>query len=223
MTAADVLLTFATYYPDCAGTTPQSLFNTANREILDRANLRLTQVTINLVAGTREYDLVGTNLRVQTANYIQASGDWYALLSTSTDWLDFNLPGWRNNPNQVQPTRFYVSSVDDGSGGSKQVLGTDWLPDTTTTGGYPIIILTTEQESSLSGTDTLPDALLSEMAHVYRMCELWSARNDRTNTQGWHQLYSSELDKQVEHVKNLAPNTLTSLQLARSYQMGRMY
>ncbi len=204
ITVSSVLASFAQHYPDCDSGTQQSIFETAHRELLDRSGLRHVEVSLDLVQGNREVDLDEASLRVLSATYYRSSRDFFALPATSSDELENRRPGWRGEITQAEPSGFYVESVSDGDG-AKMVIGFDRLIPFTTSAGYPSVVLRCEQFASISGSDDLPAALLSEMWHVYRMCELWSARFDRGTTTYWHQMAEIEMQKQVEHSKDLAP------------------
>ena len=112
----------------------------------------------NLTSGTREYELtydpqIIGNIVVY---YLTAAATATKLTPVTEDWMDENISEWRVTTDTGTPSRFYIGSPTSASLSTqgKQVIGLDPIPDTTTTGGYPIVrIYGTEYEEPAATSD----------------------------------------------------------------------
>lgn len=202
-TVTQVVAKFRRTYPDCGDTRAGELFADTHREILVRLRLRETVVSISLTDGTREYDLGDTTLLVNSAVFVNSAtdGDYIVLDPTSIDHLDYDDPTWRARLDENSPSTYYIRNVTS-SDTSKQVIGFDPIPDTTTSGGYPIVKVYCQQEATITTSETVPPQLLSDQIYIYKMAQMYSAEKDRKQYPFWNALYEEEYQRNLVHIKN---------------------
>lgn len=146
-TGADILVGARRIYNDIDDTAGLDLLQKAHDFLLRFVRIYPEEVVdINLVAGTREYALDSDVLRVWEAEYRTSATTATPLEQTSTDWLDYNMRGWRSLPNGT-PSMFY----DIGG-----YIGLVQKPDTTSSGGYPIVRGYATKRQTLVGATALP-------------------------------------------------------------------
>lgn len=185
---------FKYHYPDAEDTLAEDLFDEAHREILEKIQARNSEVTISLTAGTREYALSDTVVKIWEAYYEESSStaSWYKLLPTSKAQLS-DLGSWRTNAQQVRPSRYYVSTTTSGNT-STRVVGFDTLMPTTTSGTYPRVKLYCTSVATLGLSDDLPVEVYRMTPYVYLMCWRFSLMHQPEKQEYWKHLFEQELD-----------------------------
>lgn len=202
-TVTQVIAKFRRTYPDCGDTRAGELFADTHREILVRLRLRETVVSISLTDGTREYDLGDTTLLVNSVVFVNSAteDDFYPLDAMSVDHLDYEDPRWRGRIAEDSPTLYYLRNVTS-SDTSKQVIGFDPIPDTTTSAGYPIVKVYCQQEGTITTSETVPPQLLSDQIYIYKMAQMYAAEKDQKKYQFFSALYEEEFQRNLVHIKN---------------------
>ena len=186
------------FYPGCSVTRAGTLFNEAYKKVLKEIKVRTAEVTLSLVAGQREYTISEVNQQVNFAIYkpsVTSSG-WKQLKETSLDRLSVIEPGWQSNSDSDSaPSRYYFTAVASGDT-SILKIGLDPIPDTTTSGGYPCVVLNVTQNSTLTGSETVPEGLLNNDPYLFYMAYKYASRQDAVKKQYYYE----------EYVKALADN-----------------
>jgi hypothetical protein len=165
----DAINKFRKRFSDCGLGQSISILNECCTEIFSAIPYRRTQLTVPLVLGQSEYAFGGGYAKAWSVQYIRssASGDYIDLDPTSTDELDADVPGWRQE-SPGEPTLYYTSSDDVTNCG---VLGLYVAPDTATTGGYPILKVDASViPLFVKGTEALPDVPFVIEAVADMMC-----------------------------------------------------
>lgn len=148
-TVTQVVTAVRQVFPDIADADIVDKINEANQVITQKTKIYPeTTVDINLVAGTREYVLSATIQKVWAAAYVTSAGEsgYQPLIETSQDELDIDNRTWRAQQNGV-PYRYYEL------GG---YVGLYPTPNTTTSGGYPILRLFVNTQTTLTSISSLP-------------------------------------------------------------------
>ena len=113
------------------------------------------------------------------------------LSPVSTDWMDRNVDVWRTVTDTGDPNKFYVEATDAGSGDAR--LGLDPIPDTTTSGGLPAVLLYGSTYQALVATDQIPAIIPSIRVYIEGMKKLWASDRDTGNLSVWDELDRREL------------------------------
>lgn len=192
------------FYPQCGPLMALEFLNDANKIMIRSTSVRNSTSTVSLTSGTREYVIPSTILRILAAYYVRSSsdGDFYEVFPTSVDELDIREQGWRRNPLQGVPQRYYTTNRSGGI-----YLGFDQIPQTTTVTGYPNVTLyTSDYGATLGLQDSLPDVLLNFDFYRYDMCRNWALRKDPERVGYWEGLRDMALTQNVQHIQNLVEN-----------------
>jgi hypothetical protein len=208
------------FYPDCAPAKAEALWQEAWNRAVHLFRLREAAVTIPLTPGTREYDLPGTVAAVREAYYEPSAEptEWRALSGTSVDALARTEAGWQASADGV-PVRFYVRTAADEDSG-KRVIGFDPIPIIGTEGTYPRIRLHAVQRAELTGTETVPDFLLSDEWFLYEMAYRYAIRQDRGVVAQWMQLRDDEQAKWSAYLRGSADEVPGLLLLSQFTNQG---
>lgn len=136
--------------------------------------LRLTTEDINLTSGTREYAFSDSLIsRVWTVRYLRSAtaDDSYKLEHTDLTKLDLESGNWEAL-DDGEPQSFYLGSSSAGA----LRIGVSPSPDTTTSGGYPILRCRVSKTAALASGGSLPDNIRT--ATVYVACAAWRYAED---------------------------------------------
>lgn len=146
------------------------LVNQAHQDILRACALTpLETLDLPLVAGTGEYDLDPTVVKIVSATYKGSSADYSNVWAASVDELNETIPTWREHT-PSRPYRYYEQ------GGR---LGLYPSPDRTTSAGFPVVRLQALRVAPLAGlSDALPTQLPNIQAFVWQVCALWCIREN---------------------------------------------
>ncbi len=194
MTKTEVLTRFNQHYADCDATLAGQLFDESHRQILSELEARNGTIVIPLTAGTREYALSSTVLKIWEAYYQESATEstWYKLTPMSIQQLA-NRGAWRSQAQQVRPTEYYISTVASGNT-SMNLVGFNQIPPTTTTASYPNVTLYCTVVVDLAGGDTLPAWIAFPNVYVYLMCYRFSIMRRPESAKLYLDLYQKELD-----------------------------
>lgn len=186
-------------FPDLSSTIAERYANVIHNQLMRRLGIRETTTDISLTAGTREYDLAESNVSIKSASYIKTSSDndFIVLERTSRDELDLTDDRWRTRVTRGTPLRFYISSAADADSSEKKI-GFDPIPDTTTSGGYPIVRLYHSAIATLSGSDVLPPDISSSQVYLDGMSYLHCKATRKKEVEYWRAQYRLSLDEEVD-------------------------
>lgn len=190
MTVQDTIDGLHVSYPQCSDAQALIYFRQVHREILNAAQIENGEEDVALTAGQREYAITSTTVRA--AYYYRSAADVTKLAPTSTDWLDGNVPTWRADQEQGEPTHFYI---EDGK------IGLHPVPDQTTA-TYPKVTVFGTTYSALVAEDPLPVALPSIRVYVEGMKRLYASDRDPARFNDWDAIYQSELHKALAHINS---------------------
>ena len=215
-TVTEIKAKFTTmFYPDAPSATVDYLWQDAWHWAITKFRLRENEVDISLTEGVREYDLAGTMAATREAYYKpqEDPSTWQVLYGVSIDQLARVEPGWRGNDNTGDPNRYYIKAKADSDSGQR-VIGFDPLPQTTTSGGYPIVTLYCVQLADLTASETVPDFVITDEWFLYEMSARYAVRQDREQTLYWEERARKELDLLQSYIKatsdDVAPTKLLS-------------
>jgi len=205
-----VLDRFRHKYPECLATSgnysAQSLLSDVLKELYGRLPIiRQTEVTLNVTDGTREYAFDVDVTAIQEIIYKPTADEtgWVVLSATNIDKLDASDPYWRTDLTEGPPDTYYIKGAPD-SDTAKNMIGFIPIPDTTTSGGYPIVAMQVTKWAALTASETMPSNLLNDNVLVYGMRYYWAIERDDDNAiQKWKTLYEDEISKNAIHLRNL--------------------
>ena len=180
-------------YPQVEDAQALTYFRQVHREVLALAQIETGAEPLDLTAGQREYALDSTDkiVNVRAAYYIKSATDVTRLAPVSTDWLDSHSPTWRASTEKGQPKRFYIEGVL--ANGGEVHLGLDPVPDTTTSAGYPQVVLYGTTYQALVATDPIPEIVPTVRVYVEGMKRLYASDRDPARFAQWDEIYKREL------------------------------
>jgi hypothetical protein len=196
--------------PRLTSTRAQAHFHTAHKELLDEAQIRNLPITVSLTDGTREYDWAEGNLKAWDAVYYESATVFHHLTQVSEDELDLYKENWRAAAAEGKPLYFYITSAQD-TDTAKKVVGFYPIPDTTTSSGYPKVIVEATVFAELTASETLPSTILHSQFHIYRVCELAAPEISPGREGEFGALAIREKARQISHLRNLTARTMTVL------------
>jgi hypothetical protein len=194
----------AMWMPDCPTDVAETLVQRVWRNVLMRVHASTGTQTVLLVAGTQEYTL--TECFHISQAYYQPSSDKNAawpLCATSIEAMRSEDRYMRINPQRSQPREFYTVST-----GPLTKIGLYPIPDTTSGGGYPSILVYGTFYATL--TD-VPDCLLSPNVLLAGMALEWAKRTQPDKAKYWQEMYNQEIDMNVLFVEGKQEETNFSL------------
>lgn len=198
-------------YPACDPTRALELFNKVYREFATRSQIRNSTLSITLTASTAEYDLSSAVYMIHEAYYEESSNpsDWTPLKERSLDEYITKRWGWRQTQgSSSKPVEYYTTSAEN-SNTSKARVGFWPVPDTSTSGTYPRVRLYVTTIIDLITSDTVPPQVVNTNLFVYGMYALWAADKVPADLAYNEALATREMEKNVQHVKNLQVNLST--------------
>lgn len=155
-----VIDSFQRTYPKVTDADALTLFKEVYVEVLAICQAEGGTESKNLTDGTREYELTYDPLllNIREVYYIDSATTRKKLVPVSTDWMDENVSGWRVDTTTGTPSRYYIDAPTSASltTEGKMVIGLDPIPDTTTSGGYPIITMFGSEYEEPSATSDIP-------------------------------------------------------------------
>jgi hypothetical protein len=168
------------------------LLNEAHIEIIRNCHLIPdTTMTINLTAGTQEYALPDSCVRVWDAAYFSNASSHTPLKPTNVDAL-YNQygPNWQLQDAGV-PWSFYER------GG---MVGLVPAPSVTTVTGYPNVTLYYTAYTALDFYDTLPTTIFSMYPWVYFICAKQAVVTSPDKVAMYEGLYQKEMKQMQEAI-----------------------
>lgn len=162
-------------FNDLTPTKVLELMNAAHFKICRHVKLyQDTVVDTNLTAGTRYYTFDPDIARVWSAYYVTGANSYSQLIETSSDELDYRETGWRMQANAT-PYRW-------GQEGPQFFV--DPIPDTTTSGGYPIVRMYTQKRVTLALSDSMPAMIDYYDAWTDEIGFQWAKQKHRDQQEG---------------------------------------
>lgn len=187
--------------PDAPASVLLQHANTVHKMILVRIpELRRDTVTLSLTSGTREYSIAETVYQVNSAVYQTAASVYSALIPTTPEELDSTTPTWRTDASAA-PQYFYLSTNQ--ASGNSEVIGFYPTPNTTTSAGYPSVLMYTSslQASDLATTDSCLPTLFSSQVYVEGITWLACLEIRPQMANAYHSSFQSELEAELEYVR----------------------
>lgn len=200
-TKQDVINRFLYMFPDCD--ISDALFDESYFLLLDELEARNGTVSILLTSGTKQYDLPANIVKVWEA-YYQMSADasgWTLLQPTSLQQLAAYDSGWRAWNITSTPMEYYITTAVNGNS-SKDQIGFHPTPNTTSSGGYPAVILYCTVHADLLVGDTVPPAITDPYLIAYRMAYQWAKLKRPDAAAFYENSYSKELQDEKARQKS---------------------
>ena len=193
MTKTDVLTRFNQHYSDCESTLAGQLFDEAHRQILSELEARNSTIMIPVTAGSREYSLSGSVLKIWEAYYQESATEstWTKLTPTSIQQLA-DRGAWRSQADKGRPIEYYVATTASGNT-STNVIGFNPIPSVTASGGYPNVTLYCTAVDDLASGDALPSWVTFPNVYAYLMCYRYSIMRRPEAAKLYLDLFSKEL------------------------------
>ena len=206
--ASDIISGFRRAYPQVSATVDGLvLYKEALMEVLALLQVDEGTEDFNLTDGTREYEKVYNPeiTSIRAAYYITDASTAVKLTAVDTDWMDENVSTWRYTTDTGTPDKFYVAYPTSAAltTQGKTVIGLDPIPDTTTSGGYPIVRIYGPEYEEPSTTSDVPQAITHP--RVLIECMKKNYASDRDSTENWMRFrdaFGYELDLCRNNIAN---------------------
>jgi len=162
-----------------APSTAVNLANEVHNDILTRCGIQTDTETITLTSGTKEYSLPVTARFATSVTYVRSASaeDVVKLLSRSQEEFENESPAYKYS-DSGEPTSYYITHGSDGT----VSIGLDPTPDTTTSGGYPKVVMRVGRGATLTAAGNLP-------LGVARPCQKLPRRRRSTRTKSQNSKY----------------------------------
>ena len=223
--ASNVIDSFQRTYPQCNDTDALVLYAEVLLEVLALLGIEGGTEDFNLTDGTREYELTYDPqiLSTRAAYYVTAAGTATKLTPVTTDWMDRNIDQWRITTETGTPDKFYIDSPTSAAltTQGKLVIGLDPIPDTTTSGGYPILRIYGPEWENPAATSDVPQAITNVRVLIEGMKRNYAS--DRDTTETWLR-YSDAFGRELSKAKALIDNQIEDLnepQIVPQWLYGR--
>lgn len=224
-TVTQIITRFQRRFRHCEATYAATLFDDAHRTILKKCEVRNTTRAITLTAGTRQYDLASSVYRVHEAYYERTSdpGTWMPIIETSLNRLATISQGWRARSPESEPHFYYITSAVS-SDSAKNQIGFEPIPGTSSSGGYPRVQLYVTEYAALTGSETVPENLLSDDVYLDLMSEAYCKENEHEKLELYAVAAAKSLEANAQHVENLQSKG-TDFEIVTPFRMstGRVY
>lgn len=148
------------------------LLNEALSELLFDVEMLSAESDLTLTAGTAHYSLPSGTVRLWSARYVRSAttGDFKELRPTNQDKLDNEGLGYLRLGSS-EPDKYWALPKSDGT---PEIWVTP-SPPTTTSSGYPKIVVRVTQYTALStGSSSLPLGLPSYDVFITALAEKWA-------------------------------------------------
>lgn len=174
-------------------------FNQIHRELIEHAQIQIGSEDVLLVSGQREYTLNGTIkiVSVRSCVYVESASSSREIEAVSTDWLDNIKPGWRNDPEQATPEKFYIEAVETNG---EMRIGFFPTPLLGTVAGYPKVIVYGAKFKSLIATDQIPESVPSIRVYIEGMKRLTASDTDVVHFDEYDEAYQQELHRTLASI-----------------------
>jgi hypothetical protein len=189
-------------FPDATATQIISHMNKVDRYLASKIRLRASTITVNL---TSAYALSDTIVRIYSVRYVRSSSasNSFMLKAEDMSGLDIKYPNWRSWPNS-EP-RFYSFDVDSAGAFSLLLAPT---PNTTTSGGYPVVYVYASLGGTLSAGGDIPNKIMQSDVYKFGACYYFAMETRREEAGFWKNLYDQALQHEI------------NLEMGRSTQKG---
>lgn len=157
-----------------APSTAVNIFNEVHNDILARCGIQTGTETLSaLVAGTKEYALSVTARWAATAVYVRSAtdGDAVKLVSKAQESLEAQ-DGTYKFEGTGEPTHYYITHDSEGT----VYIGLDPTPDTSTSGGYPKVVMRVGRGATLTAAGNLPLGVKNTTAWIAGIQAFWAKR-----------------------------------------------
>jgi len=183
-------------YPDLTDAIGLIFLNQVRRDLHRRFKLRQASQDINLTSGTQEYAYSADFMNVETVHYVTASGVSVNLEPVEYSYLNKFERDWRDTAAGT-PTRFYLLVGDTTSG---PMIGLDPKPNTTTSGGFPIITVRGTKTVDMAAGETIYDDIPNSLVYEYGIC-FHFARTERIEDAEYYRfLYENALVETADYL-----------------------
>lgn len=211
---SSIITEFRYTFPDCDATLALTLFNRVHGDLLEMLPLKVTQEDITLTAADYEYSLNERTLKIWSADYLRSATDVKRLIEVDYERYNRETPNWRVSP-QGEPSQYSIwrSGVTLG-------LYCYPVPQTTTSGGYPIIRLDVSRTEELLSSEYTPVGLGSADIYFTGMCKRYARIRKRDEYKFWSEQFTEELKRERDTWDSRAvqtPPSVTPSWLPRSY------
>lgn len=187
-----------------------TLFLQVFREVCGLAQIEAGSQDESLTDGTREYEIAYAPRisSIREALYITSASARKQLKPISTDWLDQNAAGWREDTQTGEPWGYYIEAQNS-SGVTvegKIVVGLHPIPDTTSTGSpiaYPFLRLYGTHYEDLAATDKIPAIFPNVTVFAAGMRAKYAARRDLPKAAMYDDLWRRELHATLAFIDQL--------------------
>lgn len=192
-------------FPEATATQIISHMNKVDRYLASKIRLRANTITVSLTAGTNTYSLSDTIVRVFSVRYLRSSSasNSFVLKAEDISGLDVKYKNWRSW-SQGEP-KFFAFDVDS-TGAYQLVLAP--TPNTTTSGGYPIVHIEASLGGTLAAGNNIPNKIMQSDVYKFGACYYYAMEARREESGFWKNLYDMALQHEI------------NLELGRSTQKG---
>lgn len=184
MTAQQIIDEAKIDFPDETDTRALSDLQSVWDQLCIRYKLIWSREDVSLTAGTKEYALPASSVRVYSAIYQTAATTGTVLEATHTDYLDKYDERWRLQSSGT-PRKFYVDIANG-------VVGFHPTPDTTTS-TYPKVVVDVSKTQSLLVGTTLGGNLPSYQVCVEGLKARMALRTEDSRYQVFSQMFRQEI------------------------------
>jgi hypothetical protein len=135
--------------------------NEVHADLLRQLPLVTATEDLSVTSGTQEYAINEATVRIVAAEWVTSATERRSLVVTDYDYLNSEEPNWRRR-SAGTPSRVYLwrSATD-------YVVGIDPKPNTTTSGGYPVLRLHATRVGTLTATGSLPKGIINKDVYAY--------------------------------------------------------
>lgn len=173
-------------------------------DILSREHrITVTTESVNLTAGTSEYSVSATTARYWAARYVTGSGvGAYSVLHPTKKTLLFQEnPNWLKAGNGT-PRLYYIDAGN---------LGLYPPPDTTTSGGYPKVVLEVSQFNTITAGQNMPSTVRSFERWKYGVLLKLALRMSNERVQLYSQMKKEAEDDLREQLEGREVNSVQTV------------
>lgn len=174
-------------FRDMTTTKAVSYLNDIRPNLLSRLQQRRTSQDITLTAGTQQY-VTSSSVRIDEVRYQKSAtaSDYDVVHPISKDELVREELDW-GKKGQGKVRRYWLET---GTAGAK--IGFLNIPETTTSGGYPKVVIYGTETNTLSSGDTIYDDLPNSNIYVSGICLEYARARVEDQIPKWMKLH--ELD-----------------------------
>lgn len=195
ITVATVISEVQAVFPEATSAEIVTHVNTVDRDLGAQIKLRREMVDVSLTASDDEYVISETIIRVWAAHYVESStrSNQYPLQEISRDELNNFKSNFRLSPDNKP--RFYYLDVDSAG---DIVVGLYPIPPTTTSGGYPKVVLETTKWATLNSGSSLPAKIKNIRAYKAGVCFYYAQATRKREAQYWEQEYEKAKAEEIK-------------------------